>query len=323
MINFRKNRIYLESFQKVKTDLISVGIKKTDAEIIADCLALSDSFGVFSHGSKLIPSYISMIKSGKFNLNPQYSIEVETPSFAKIDGDNSIGVLSANHCLKYAIEKAKQSGVFTIFSRNNNTFGPAFYYSLLAAEQKMICFITSNSPAQMPILFDGKEKMLGTNPFSICFPSSEDYPIIVDMASSAIAKSKILEYKEKGIALPDGWALDSDGKPTNDPDEALNGFMMPMSGIKGYSISLSIDILAGLLSGAAFLNNVGKFYSNNTQKMDVGFYLTVINPYLVYGKDYDDKIKQYIDTIRNSSSENQNIVLPGDDRIAFHKKNSF
>ena len=319
MINIRKNSIFTSYFERIKHELMDVGLSEGDASIIADCFAIADSFNVSSHGSRLLSSYIEMIKNGRFNLNPQYKILRESSSFCRIDGDNAIGILSAKYCLDYGINKVKTNGVFTIFSCNNNTFGPAFYYSLLAAEKNLICFVASNSPAQMAVPFGGIKKMIGTNPFSVCFPIKDEYPIIIDMSTSVVAKSKIMEYNEKGVLLPEGWALTSSGEPTQSPSEALNGFVMPVGGIKGYSISLAIDIISGLLSGAAFLDDVGRFYNNNNP-MNVGYSLILIDPYIVYGKDYDILIKQYVEKIRNSPGNGRELILPGDDRISFHKK---
>ena len=322
MIDIRKNSIYINTFKKVKKELLECGLDECEAHDVADCFAVADSFNVTSHGSKLLEIYRNMIVKSRFNLKPHFKILKETPAFAKIDGDNAIGIISAKYCLDFAIKKAKKTGVFTVFSNNNNTFGPAFYYPLLAAEKGFICFICSNSPAQMSIPFGGTKKMLGTNPFSVCFPVANDYPIIIDMATSVVAKSKINEYKEKNTLIPDGWALNANGEPTNNPNEALNGFILPMGGIKGYAISMAIDLLAGL-SGAYFLDNVGRFYSNNDSSMNVGFTLVVINPYFVFGNDYDVFIKRYVEMIRNSPSNGNSIVLPGDDRILYHRKYNF
>ena len=243
----------------------------------------------------------------------------ETCAFAVIDGDNALGPVSATYSTNYAIEKCKESGIFTVFSRNNNTFGPAFYYPLIASQKGYIGITYSNSPAQMAPI-GGKDKMLGTNPFSIVIPN-KGKPIIIDMATSVVAKSKFKQYKEKGLDLPLGWALDENGKPTTNPDEAIKGLVLPMAGFKGYGIALAIDVLAGLLSGSAYLDDVGRFY--NTDKcMNVGFTFTVIDPVKVLGEDWDNKINAYVFKLRNSKTiDGQDIVLPGDDRLENKRNN--
>ena len=312
-------------FEKEKSKAIEAltenGLDSLQAEIVADCFATADLYGVTSHGCAVLPAHIERLKRGGYNLNPVFKIIRETPSFAVIDGDNAIGPVSAVYCMNYATARAKTNGVFTVFSRNNNTFGPAFYYSLKAAEKGLIAFICSNSPAQMAPV-GGKEKMLGTNPFSMVIPIPDSDPIIVDMATSVVAKSKFKEYKAENKPLPDGWALDKDGKLTNDPDEGIQGLVQPMAGFKGYSISMLIDIISGVMSGAAFLNKVGRFYDDDNNSMNIGFYITAFSPEIICGEDYGARIKDFANSIINSSAaEGQSVCMPGDDRINNKKRN--
>ena len=299
--------------------LISNGVAKDHAEIVADCFVTADEYGVTSHGTAILPSHIQRIQRGGYNLDPDIKVVKETAAFAVIDGDNAMGPVSAMFCLDYALEKCKQSGVFTVFARNNNTFGPAFYYSLKAAEKGCIAFICSNSPAQMAPM-GGCEKLLGTNPFATVIPVPGSDPIMVDMATSIVAKSKFKEYKNEGKPLPDGWALDENGTPTTDPDTGIRGLVLPMAGFKGYAISMLIDIFSGLLSGASYLDKVGRFYSEDGSSMNVGFYMTVIDPVAVCGEEYNQEIREYVDRIKNSKAvEGKKITLPGADRINFRK----
>lgn len=315
MSNYRNTKLYQEEFQQIVGILCENGVKREDAETVADCFATADVFGVTTHGISIVSSHIDRIKRGGYNLYPNLKIIKETVAFAVIDGDNAFGPVSAKYCLDFAIKRCKDTGVYTVFSRNNNTFGPAFYYALKAAESGYIALITSNSPAQMAP-FGGNEKMLGTNPFATVIPVPNRDPIIIDFATSIVAKSKFKEYEKKGLKLPDGWALDEEGKPTNDPVDGMKGFVLPMAGFKGYGLSMLIDIMSGLLSGSAYLNHVGRFYSNDNKSMNVGFYITVIDPKQIFGDEYDIAIKQYVTELRESNTiEGQKIILPGDDRI--------
>ncbi len=312
-------------FENEKKEIISKlvlnSVPKGQAEIIADVMATADLYGVTSHGHSTLDAHIDRIKRGGYNLNPSFNIISETDSFAVIDGDNAFGFVSADYCMQHAVKKAKKCGIFTVFSRNNNTFGPAFYYPLKAAQNGMIGFICSNSPAQMAPV-GGKEKMLGTNPFSAVIPVPGKEPIIIDMATSVVAKSKIKEYKALNKPLPDGWALNSDGKPTNDPDEAIVGLMQPMAGFKGYAIAMLIDIVSGVLSGSAYLNKVGRFYGEDNNCMNVGFCCVVIEPKTIMGDNYAEKISDFVELLRNSETiQGAKIVLPGDDRVSYLKLN--
>ena len=312
---------FLKQKEQVKTKLVNKGVKENHAEIVAECFVTADMYGVTSHGTAILPSHIQRIERGGYNLEPDIKVIRETSAFAVIDGDNSMGPVCASYCMDYAVVKSRESGVFTVFSRNNNTFGPAFYYPLTAAQKGCIGIAFSNSPAQMAP-FGGKEKMLGTNPFSIVIPCGDKDPIVVDMATSVVAKSKFKEYKAQNKPLPEGWALDINGKPTTDPDEGMAGLVLPMAGFKGYGIAMMIDILSGVISGASYLNRVGRFYSENNACMDVGFTFIAIDPKIVLGDDYENIMEEYVDALRNSeATEGAIIALPGDDRIKRFREN--
>ena len=318
-----ESRISFEQLKaSAKNDLIAAGLDEKQSEIVADCFATADIYGVNSHGCAILPAHIQRITRGGYNCVPNCRVIRQTASFAVVDGDNAIGPVSAMFCLDLAVQKAKDVGVYSVFAKNNNTFGPAFYYSLKAAERGCIAFVCSNSPAQMAPI-GGKEKMLGTNPLAMVIPVPDDDPIIVDMATSVVAKSKFKEYKAQGKPLPEGWAMDQDGKPTTDPDEGIQGLVLPMAGYKGYALSMLLDIVSGVLSGAAYLNKVGRFYSEDNGSMNVGFYMSVIDPQIVCGEAYHQAIADFAGLLKHSAAaEGCQIVLPGADRVKYKAEHS-
>ena len=117
---------YNEEKKKITSVLIENSVPGDQAEIVADCLATADLYGVKTHGMSVLPAHIERIKQGAYNLNPKFKTIRQTAAFAVIDGDNAMGPVSADYCMRYAVQKSSDSGLFTVFSRNNNTFGPAF-----------------------------------------------------------------------------------------------------------------------------------------------------------------------------------------------------
>lgn len=296
------------------------GVPFEDASIISDSLVTADQYGVHSHGLEVLPAHIQKITKGDYNLKPHIRIEKETPNSALVNGDNSIGPLSALFCANLVIEKCSDRAIFIVNSFNNNTFGAAFFYSLIMAKKGLIGITLSNSPAQMPI-HGGKDKLLGTNPFSIVIPNGKT-PLIIDMATSVVAKSKFEQYRKLGFQLENGWALDADGHPTTDPVKGIDGLVLPMAGFKGYGLSLAIDIIAGLLSKASYLNEVGRFYSKDNKPMDVGYAMIGINPSLIFGEGFEQEVEEYTKKLRASSLAPgyDKVSLPGDDRLeCFHR----
>lgn len=297
-------------------------LTRESATDVAHCMVMADLYGIQTHGTVVLPTHIKKIKNGGYNLQPNYTILNESSSFAVIDADNTIGFASASHCMRYAIEKSSKTGLFTVFSRNANAYGAASCYAMMAAEQNKIGFTCCNSPAAMAPI-GGKERKFGTNPLSMVIPTGDENPIIIDMATSKVAKSRFLQAKREGRPLGEGWALDVDGNPTTDPDKGIQGLVCPMEGFKGYGLALMIDLVAGLLSGAAWQDNVRKFYNENGDPMNVGHFFVAIDPVKIMGECYWDLIREYVVSIRSCASavEGGHVALPGDDKHQAYRMN--
>ena len=294
--------------------LVDKGLAEKSAEIVVDSMISADINGVSTHGIRMLVPYLQKIEKGEFSVNSHPSVINQTSAFTVIDAANTIGAISAELAVSIAVEQARKSGIHTVFSRNSNTFGPGFYYAEKIADEGMIGFVCCNAPAAMPA-FNGIEAMLGTNPLAYAFPTKSHGHVVMDMATSVVAKSRFGVAKAKGEKLEPGWALDKNGNPTVDPDEGIQGFVLPMAGFKGYGIAMMIDMVSGFLSGAGFLNTVGKFYSKDGACMNVGHMITAFDPGMIYEGDFLADADGYVEKLRNSKTlEGKNVVLPGDDR---------
>lgn len=307
------------SIQKVRKCLVELleklGISENDSKTIIECYLEADLCGVNTHGINILPAHIKKITENKYNISPKFEISKGNNCYSVYDGQNSIGPVSANFGMKLAIEKAKEFGIHTVFSYNNNTMGPLFYYNSLALDENMIGITICNSPPAMAPI-NGKDKKIGTNPMAISVPANKEKPIILDLATSSVAKSRIKQFLLEGKSIPLGWATDSNGEDTSNPKEALNGLVLPMAGYKGYGIAMMIDILSGVLSGAGYLDKVNRFYDDTNKCMNVGFTFIAINPKIIYGDDFYNAIDEYIKEIKESTPKGKNIIrLPGEDRI--------
>lgn len=296
------------------TLLMKESVPKDDAEIIADTIVEANLRGVDTHGVAILPTYLKRLRNGGANPIPNVKIEKEGISFSVFNGDNALGAVVARKAMEKAIEESKSKGLFASFCRNSNTFGPAFYYSALAAEKGMIGIAICNAPPSMPP-WGGKKPLIGTNPISVAVPVKDSKPIILDMATSAVAKSKIYLALEKGEKIPVGWALDREGRPTDDPKEALNGVLLPLGGHKGYGLSLIVDILAGLLSGSGFLDKVLSLHNQIDRPQNVGFLLISLNPSVIFDIDkFYESIKELTVKIKScpTAEETGAVLLPGE-----------
>lgn len=289
-----------------------VGVKHDDAKIIVKCLVGAELAGLYTHGVRMAADHVRKFET-TYNKAGELIIEKATASFTVCDANNTNGMLSAWKAMEIAIEKASKTGLHAVFCHNANTFSAAYLYANQAVEKGMIGIAFCNSPAQMAP-FGGKEKILGTNPVAIGIPGKAEQPFVLDMATSAVAKSKINQAFFNGEEkIPFGWATDSEGIPTDDPKEAVKGLLLPMAGPKGYGLAMAIDIISGLLSHAAYLDRVGRFYSKDNVGMNVGHVFMVLDPTMIYGEDFYDNIDAYLKRVRESQSTTEKPVLvPGD-----------
>lgn len=209
--------------------------------------------------------------------------------------------------MKLAIEKAKNTGVGIVGIHDSNHFGIAGYYSDMAMKNDMIGItMTNTEPAVAPL--GGKIPVLGTNPIAISIPSNEYY-VAVDMSTAAVARGKLLEAARKNEKIPEGIAVDKNGNPTTDPNEALNGSILPFGGHKGYALCFMIEILAGPLVKAEFGSKV-KGTVDPSQMCTKGDLLIAIDP----SKFYDiEEFKRNVDEfVKEIKSTGKDVLIPGD-----------
>jgi LDH2 family malate/lactate/ureidoglycolate dehydrogenase len=232
------------------------GVPAPDAALAADVLVKSDLRGIDSHGVARLHTYFEMLELGRINPKPNVRIVREKGSVATVDGDNGLGLVAAPKANEIAMDTAQRHGSGWVSVCNSNHFGFAGYYPLMALERDLIGWAMTNSTKLVAPLW-GAERMLGTNPISIAFPGDKEPPIVIDMATSAVAYGKIEIALRKNEAVPTGWVIDKHGNNTNDPQDMIEGgAQLPlgsekeMGGHKGYALASLVDILCSVLSGA-------------------------------------------------------------------------
>ena len=192
---------------------------------------------------------LSRMKGGT-QKSPAIGKAAAGPAVALLDGDAGFGSLVGTAAMEKAVELAETYGVGICAARNSSHFGMAAYYPLLAARRGMLGFACTNG---MPNLapFGSREGKLGTNPFSLAMPQEGAEPLVLDVACSVTARGNVANYKREGKLLPEGWCMDVEGNPTRDPAEGLKGTMRPFGGYKGSGLAVFVDVLSGILAGAA------------------------------------------------------------------------
>ncbi|MFC6790665.1 Ldh family oxidoreductase [Methylobacterium komagatae] len=229
----------------------SAGMPAAEAQLAADTLVQADLWGHQSHGVMRLSWYTARLKAGACTSVARPETVVDAGGLAVIDGHDGMGQVLTAHAMRQAIHRAKAHGVSAVALRNSGHFGTAMYFTLMAAREGCVAFLSTNaSPAMAP--WGGRRKTVGTNPWSWACPAGSHAPMVLDIANTGVARGKVYLAKQKGQSIPEGWALDAEGRPTTDPVAAIDGIILPMAQHKGYAIALMMDMLSGVLTGSAF-----------------------------------------------------------------------
>jgi LDH2 family malate/lactate/ureidoglycolate dehydrogenase len=233
----------------------SLGVPAADAREASACLTKAELRGVDSHGMIRLPVYARRLQAGVVKARPALRLHLSQTAAALLDGDNGLGPVVGSRAMNVALDLARQHGTGFVGVRNSNHFGPAAYYVEQAVGQGYLGLAISNAPPNMAP-FGGRTRFLGTNPVAIGVPAGDEPPLIFDASTSVVARGKIIVAAHNRTRIPEGWAIDPDGYVTTDPEQALAGAVLPFGGAKGSAISFIIDILCGVLTGAAFATHL-------------------------------------------------------------------
>jgi LDH2 family malate/lactate/ureidoglycolate dehydrogenase len=246
------NRVHAQRLTEFAAAVFSaVGVPDTDARLVADSLVTADMWGHQSHGVMRLSWYVNRIRAGVMNSVTTPETVSDSGPLAVVDGHDGVGQVLAAFAAREAVRRAEDYGVGVVAVRNSNHFGTAAYFTRMAARDGCAAILTTNaSPAMAP--WGGRQKTVGTNPWSIAAPAGKYDVIVMDIANTAVARGKVYLAKQRAEPIPPGWAIDAEGVPTTEPAAAIEGVILPMAGHKGYAISLMMDVLSGVLTGSAF-----------------------------------------------------------------------
>jgi len=261
--NATTSKYFLTTEEKLKHFIVEVlersGVARAHAEVVAGVLVEADLRGIESHGvARLDSYYVGRIRSGHLKPQPNYHVVRETKTSIVFDGDNGLGHPVSKMAMEAVIAKAYEYGAAFGAVRNSNHYGIAGYYAMMSLDHDMIGMSSTNSVKYAAATF-GREVTMGTNPFAFAVPTGNEPAFVLDFATTTVPKGKIEVHKRKHKKLEPGWAIDEQGNPTYDPDEALRGALLPLGGFgteggghKGYGLGLLADIFCGVLSGGCF-----------------------------------------------------------------------
>ncbi|MFW6138370.1 MAG: Ldh family oxidoreductase [Spirochaetota bacterium] len=311
----------MENF--MKDVFIALGVPPDDAGVCADVLITADKRGIDSHGvNRMKPIYYDRIKKGIQQPATQFEIVKQTPTTAVVDGHDGMGQVIAKKAMDMAIHKAKKYGMGMVGVRNSTHYGIAGYYAGLAVEAGMIGITGTNARPSVAPTF-GVENMLGTNPLTFGIPTDEDFPFLLDCATSISQRGKIEAYDKMGKEIPPGWVIGDDGKTRTDTHQILKDFasgkcaLTPLGGIgeegagyKGYGYSAVVEILSAALQNGSYLKMISGTREGRPSPYHLGHFFMAVNICFFTELETFKKIAgNILRSLRNSKK------MPGQERV--------
>lgn len=290
------------------------GVASDHADITARRLVEADMRGRTGHGLIRLPSYLSRIRAGGVNMRPEIAVLHETPVSALIDGDNALGQVVMTRATELAIEKARQSGLAWVGTVHSNHAGAAGLYAQMAADAGCVGIYLAVANANGMPPWGGTNPLLGTNPLAIAIPTTST-PFVLDIATTTASHGTIKVAAREGRPMPQGWVIDTAGRPITDPSKAHEGFLVPIGGYKGAGLTIAIGLLAGVLNGAAFGADVIDHRVDESTPTNTGQAVLVLRTDLFRPKPVVlAELTRQLDALRDSGAiDGGRVRLPGDE----------
>jgi (2R)-3-sulfolactate dehydrogenase (NADP+) len=296
--------------------LASAGASPAMAAATARALVHAEAQGLASHGVSRVAQYAVHLKNGRADGNATPAVIGARGGAALVDARCGLAFPACALAVEEAIKRAREHGVSFVGVTNSHHFGVAADHLEPVAAAGMVGLAFGNSPSAMPAA-GGRHPIFGTNPVAAVFPRKQGDAVAIDLSLSEAARGKVMVAAKEGRSIPQGWALDRDGKPTTDAKAALEGSMLAMGGTKGAMLAMIVELLACALTGAAMGFEADSFFSDEGNRPHIGQAFLVIDPDALAGRAaYFERIETLISEIQKDPG----VRLPGARRRALADK---
>ncbi|HEX9397730.1 MAG TPA: Ldh family oxidoreductase [Burkholderiales bacterium] len=304
-------------YQMALTALQHAGAHDGMAEAAARHLVRAEEQGLPTHGMSRVPFYCGMLRRGRAEGTAQPAMLSERGGACLIDNRDGLPYVAVEWAVQEVIQRARRSGIGFAGITNSAHVGVLGIHLLPVAAAGMVGFAFTNSPAAIPA-WGGTKALFGTDPVAGVFPRKDNQPIVVDLALTTVVRGKIMMAMRKGEKIPEGWALDRNGKPTTDPKEAIeHGSLFPVGGAKGAMLALMFELICAALTGAAIGPEADSFFSEEGNKPRIGQAFIAIDPSALAGMD---RFYERVETVVAAMLKDDGVRLPGSRRFLSEKK---
>ena len=313
-----EDRYRLDELDRFVSELLSgLGMPQPGAQAMAAALLDADLSRIQTHGLRLLPAYLARLQAGAINPTPAVTIERHEGGLSVVDGDDGFGQVVADRAVEHTLAVASDCGVAMTFVRRSNHLGALGFPARRGAEEGMFAFVGQNT-RDIVTVPGGVRPGMGNNPFSLAMPSGYPDPMVLDISCGLIARNTIYRAAERGEQLPGGGAVDGDGNPTTDPNEAMRGALLAFGGHKGAGLAMFVGALAGVLSGAKFGPDVPSPTDYATDR-NIGHFLLMVDvTKLGEAATAEERMRSYIDAVVGSGPD---VRYPGQ-RSGAHRRDA-
>jgi len=304
-------------FNLAATALKRAGANDRMADAAARHLVRAEEQGLPTHGMSRVPFYCGMLRRGRAVGAAEPRLQAERAGACLIDNRDGLPYVSAQWAVEEAIQRARRNGIAFAGVTNSAHVGVLGIHLGPVADAGMVGFAFTNSPAAIPA-WGGKKPLFGTDPVAGIFPRKNKQPIVVDLALTTVVRGKIMMAMRKGERIPEGWALDRNGKPTTDPKEAIeHGSLFPIGGAKGAMLALMFELICAALTGSAIGPEADSFFAEEGNQPKIGQAFLAIDPSALAGMD---RYFERVEAVVTRMLADPEVRLPGARRFSSEKK---
>lgn len=287
------------------------------ADAAARHLVSAEEQGLPSHGMSRVPMYVSMLKTGRADGKAAPKLHSGAAAVCLIDNGDALPYESCALAIAEAVARARGNGIGLAGITNSAHMGVLGIHLQAVARAGMVGIAFTNSPAAIPA-WGGTQALFGTNPVAAVFPREAADPLVIDLALTTVVRGKIMLALQKGEQIPEGWAMDRHGRPTIDPQEALeHGSMYPIGGVKGAMLALMFELFCAALTGSAFGREADSFFAEKGNKPRIGQLFLAVDPGALSGRE---RYFERVEAIIAAMLADPEVRLPGAKRFAAHKQ---
>ncbi len=286
--------------------LLASNVGEQNARSTAKALVAAEADGQKGHGLSRIPSYSGQALSGKVDGFAQPTMSRPGSALIRVNAMSGFAYPAMDLVFDSLPPIAKVTGVAAACIHNSHHLGQAGAHAERFANAGLVALVLTNSPKAINF-WGGREPMMGTNPIAFAAPRADAEPVVIDLALSKVARGKILAAKNAGQKIPDTWAMDSEGRPTDDPAAAMQGSMQALGDAKGAALVLMIELLAAALTGSNFGYEASSFFEASGDPPGIGHTVIVFDPTMASGGRFSARLENIVSAIENTDGAR----LPG------------